>query len=39
MDAKQTKVMKLYLKGLVDKAKKIANKGTGAAVSFVLYTK
>lgn len=39
MTDKQTKVMKLYLKGLCDKAKKIAAKGTGAAVSFVLYTK
>jgi hypothetical protein len=31
--------MKLYLKGLVDKAKKVANTGTSAAVSFILYTK
>jgi len=39
MTPKELKVQKLYLKGLVDKAKKCANKGTSAAVSFVLYTK
>lgn len=39
MTAQQTRVMKLYLKGLVDKAKKVANTGTSAAVSFILYTK